>query len=190
MGEQSKQTKLFGEPEPPVLVKLELLRAQALAARIEALVKPYCDRLQLVGSIRRQKLMVGDIDFVAVATDTNWKKIGQVFKKSQLICAGNAVIKLKFPCENKLFQCDFYRATEETFGIHTIIRTGSAEHNMWLAAHAISKGMRLKYSQGLLQDETAVAGADEKGVFEALGLARPEPEKREILDGKPIWLQP
>ncbi len=41
---------------------------------------------------------------------------------------------------------------------------------MWLAGHAISKGMRLKYSEGLIKDGKPVAGENEKGVFTALGL--------------------
>jgi DNA polymerase (family 10) len=99
------------------------------------------------------------------------------------------VIKILHPCENILFQVDFYRATAQTFGIHEIIRTGSADHNMWLAGCAISKGFRLKYSEGLMKDEVAVAGETEESVFSALGLQCPEPKLREISDGKPFWLK-
>jgi DNA polymerase (family X) len=184
-----KQTKLFGGQEPTVLIKLELSKAQTLASQIEALVKPCCDKLQLVGSIRRQKPTVGDIDFVAIATDTNWNKIIQTFKKSQLICAGNSLIKVNFPCYDGFFQVDFYRATPNTFGIQMLIRTGSADHNVWLASYAISKCMRLKYSQGLLKNEVVVAGESEEGMFSALGLPCPEPKEREVVDGKPVWLK-
>jgi DNA polymerase (family X) len=182
-----KQTKLFGEPVPKVLLKLELSKAQALAAQIEALVKSYCEKLQVVGSIRRQKPMVGDIDFVAVATDANWTKIVQTFKKSHLICAGNSLLKVNFPCNGGFFQVDFYRATLATFGIQMLIRSGSAEHNVWLASYAISKDMRLKYSQGLLKDGVVVAGESEEGMFSALGLPCPEPKEREVVNGKPLW---
>ncbi len=58
---------------------------------------------------------------------------------------------------------------------------------MWLAGYAHSRDMRLQYSQGLIRDGKAVAGEDEKGVFDVLGLPYPEPEKREIIDAKPIW---
>ena len=108
--------------------------------------------------------------------------------KAKPNCSGNSVIKAYLPCPNGLFQVDFYRAKPETFGIHLLVRTGSADHNMWLAAHAYSKGMRLKYNQGLLKDEKAIAGGDEKAVFEALELPCPNPTEREIVDGKPVWL--
>jgi len=85
---------------------------------------------------------------------------------------------------------DFYRAKPSTFGIHLLVRTGSADHNMWLAGYAISKGMRIKYSEGLIKDNSVIAGETEQGVFEALGLPYPLPSEREIVEGKPVWMPP
>jgi DNA polymerase (family X) len=187
-----KQTKLFGndyKPELQVLSKLDIVNSQALALRVQGAISPLCDRFQLVGSIRRKKASVGDIDFVIIATDENWGKLVKSLKIPKAICAGPSVIKANFPYEDKLFQVDFYRATEQTFGIQMLIRTGSADHNMFLASHAISMGFRLKYSEGLLKDEEVIAGHTEDSVFEALGLLCPKPEEREIVNGKPIWLK-
>ena len=50
--------------------------------------------------------------------------------------------------------------------------------------------MRIKYSKGLIKDGNVIAGQDEKGVFEALGLPCPLPTQREIVDDKPVWLAP
>jgi DNA polymerase (family X) len=97
--------------------------------------------------------------------------------------------KVNFPTESGFFQVDFYRVTPQTFGIQEVIRTGSADHNMWLAGYAITKGYRLKYSVGLIKDNVAVAGETEESVFSALDLPCPEPQKREIIDGKPVWKQ-
>jgi len=184
-----KQAKLFGEEEPNVLTKLELVNAQILVRQVESIVKPLCDKLEVVGSIRRQKPTVGDVDFVVVGIECNWGKIVQALKKAKVICAGKSVIKLNYPYENSLFQVDFYRATEQTFGIQELIRTGSADHNMWLASYALSKGFRLKYSEGLIKNKVAVAGETEESVFVTLGLQCPEPQLREIIDGKPVWLK-
>jgi DNA polymerase (family 10) len=182
-----KQAKLFGEEEPEVLAKLELAKAQSLAKQVESAIKPLCERLEVVGSIRRHKAMIGDVDFVVVATDVNWGKIVQALKKAKVICAGKSLIKLNYPIENCLFQVDFYRATQQTLGIQMLIRTGSADHNMWLASYSISKGFRLKYSEGLMKEEVAVAGESEESVFSALGLQCPLPQLREIIEGKPLW---
>ena len=184
-----KQARLFGEEEPIVLTKLELAKAQIITKQVESLVKPICNKLEVVGSIRRCKPIVGDVDFVAVATEEGWAKITQVLRKTNVICAGKSVIKLNYLFEKSLFQVDFYRSTNQTFGIQKLIRTGSAEHNMWLAGYALSKGFRLKYSEGLIKDEAAVAGVTEESVCTALNLQCPEPQFREIINGKPIWLK-
>jgi DNA polymerase/3'-5' exonuclease PolX len=55
--------------------------------------------------------------------------------------------------------------------------------------YALSKGRRLKYSEGLIKEGTAIAGEDEKGVFDALGLPCPLPTEREIVDNKPVWMK-
>jgi DNA polymerase/3'-5' exonuclease PolX len=186
----SKQTKLFGtSEEPKVLTSLELEKARILASQISDQIKPLCTRLELVGSIRRQKTLVGDIDFVVVATDSNWTKITSRFKKSNIICAGNQLTKINYPTGADLFQADFYRASANNFGIQHLIRTGSAEHNCFLASYALSSGFRLKYSEGLLKNEQIVACETEESIFKTLGLLFPKPEEREIIDGKPLWLK-
>ena len=68
----SRQTKLFGKPdEIKIISKLELAKGKILAQQIHELIKPLCERIELVGSIRRHKPTVGDIDFVVVSTDSN-----------------------------------------------------------------------------------------------------------------------
>ena len=184
-----KQVKLFGEEEPVVLPRLELAKAQILTKQVETIVRPLCDKIEVVGSVRREKPVVGDVDFVIVTSDGCWSKIVQALKKARVICSGKSVIKILHPCENILFQVDFYRATAQTFGIQKLIRTGSADHNMWLAGCALSKGFRLKYSEGLMKNEVALAGETEESVFTALGMKCPDPQLREIADGKPAWLK-
>jgi DNA polymerase (family 10) len=187
----TKQYTLFNETEPTVLAELHLEEADKLAEAIKAAVKTHCEKIEVAGSIRRQKPKVHDIDFVVVTKcDSDWKAINEVLRrlKAKPNCSGNQLIKSFVPCQNGLFQVDFYRAKPSTFGIHLLVRTGSAEHNCWLAGYAISKGMRLKYSEGLILDGKPIAGMDEKSVFEALGLPFPLPTEREIVEGKPFWM--
>ena len=187
-----KQSTLFPGNEVPVLAELDLKEAESLANQVRAVVEVQCEKIEIAGSIRRQKTKVHDVDFVVVAkSDFDWQKINEKLKhlKAKPNCAGNSVIKAFLPCQGGLFQVDFYRAKPSTFGIHLLVRTGSADHNMWLAGYAFSKGMRLKYSEGIIKDGAIVAGEDEKGVFAALELPCPLPPEREIMDGKPVWMQ-
>jgi DNA polymerase (family 10) len=186
-----KQSTLFPEAEVPVLPELSLREAEKTAEQVKTAVAAHCDKIETAGSIRRQKANVHDIDFVVVAkSDNEWQKISEELKrmKAKLSCSGNSVIKALLPTQKGLFKVDFYRAQPLNFGIHLLVRTGSAEHNMWLASIAISKGMRIKYSEGLIKNGKIIAGETEQGVFEALGLSYPLPTEREIVDGKPVWM--
>lgn len=187
-----KQATLFPEQEVPVVSELELDEAEKLANQVKASVIIHCSQLEVAGSIRRKKNKIHDIDFVGVAkSDLEWQKIAEDLRRSKakISCAGNSVIKAYLPFRGGLFKVDFYRAEPKTWGIHLLIRTGSAEHNMWLASIAVSKGMRLKYSEGLMKEGKAVAGETEEGMFAALGLPYPSPPERETTSNKPVWLE-
>src|SRR4030067_467873 len=145
-----KQSTLFQETEPHVLAELHLEEAGNLAKAIKAAVETHCEKIEVAGSIRRRKPEVHDVDFVVLAkSDSDWQGINEILRrmKAKPNCSGNQLIKAYLPCQNGLFQIDFYRAKPSTFGIHLLIRTGSADHNMWLAGYSISMGMRLKYSE-------------------------------------------
>jgi DNA polymerase/3'-5' exonuclease PolX len=186
-----KQSTLFPQDAIKIVAELDLKEAQKTAVNIKAAVETFCDQIEIAGSIRRQKSKIHDIDFVVVAkSDAGWQKINEKLKnlKAKPNCSGNSVIKAFVLCQEGLFQVDFYRAKPSTFGIHLLVRTGSADHNMWLAGHAFSKGMRLKYSEGFIKEGAIIAGEDEKAVFAALDLPYPLPSQREIVDGKPVWM--
>jgi len=188
-----KQVTLFPPDSAKIVAELDLREAEKTAAQVKATVEALCELIEVAGSIRRQKPKVRDIDFVVVAkNDAEWQKINEKLKhlKAKPNCQGNSVIKAFVPFQNGLFQVDFYRAQPSNFSIHLLVRTGSAEHNMWLASYAISKAMRIKYSEGIIKEGSVIAGETEKEVFEALGLPYPLPSEREIIDGKPVWLLP
>jgi DNA polymerase (family 10) len=186
-----KQSTLFPQDIVKIIDELDLKEAEKIASLVKTTVEAQCDMIEIAGSIRRQKSKVHDIDFVVVPkNDVTWQKINEKLKqlKAKPNCSGNSVIKAFVPCPDGLFQVDFYRAKPSTFGIHLLVRTGSADHNMWLAGYAFSKNMRLKYSEGLLKENETIAGETEQGVFDALGLPHPKPSKRETVEGKPVWM--
>ena len=188
-----KQATLFPEHEIPIIAELTLEEAEEVANQVKASAIVHCEVLEIVGSIRRRRPRIHDVDFIAVPkSDAEWLKISEDLKRSKarIGCSGPSVIKAYLPCQNGLFQVDFYRAKTSTLGINLLIRTGSAEHNTWLAGYAISKGMRLKYSEGLIKDGKAIAGETEESVFTALGFQYQPPQEREIVDHKPVWLPP
>ena len=70
-----KQFTLFPEQEVIVLTELTIREAKTIAEQIKTTIAYHCDKLEIAGSIRRQKAKVHDIDFVAVTkTDIDWQK--------------------------------------------------------------------------------------------------------------------
>lgn len=191
----SKQPKLFREDEEKELYvcsSYPLESANPLAFKVISLTDAWLNPVEVVGSVRRRKPLVRDIDIVGVGTVSNFKKavenvVGLLDAKVK--ANGNQLARLLVNTTRGYVQVDLYRANPENYGILKLIRTGSAEHNVWLAKYAIKKGMRLLYSQGLIKDEKVIAGKDEKEVFEALGLKYVVPPEREIVNGKPVWLK-
>jgi len=177
-----KQSTLFPEAKKETLKDLEFSEAKQIAEEVEFQVVRYCEKIVVVGSIRRNRPIVHDVDFVVVTNDLDWYNLGQELRrmKTKTINAGNQIIKTLYLYDDKYFQLDFYRASNDNFGVIKLIRTGSADHNMWLAQLAISKGIRIKFNQGLMKDEKVIAGKTEEGIFEALEIPYKKPKDREI----------
>lgn len=186
----SKQTKFGGDAEIKMVEKMSLEAAESIAGIVVSLVDTWCEKIEVVGSIRRKKPEVGDIDFVVLPS--NWKSLKDTMITMagvKVVISGESIFRTLMLLEGgEWVQVDFYRAKPETYGIHKLIRTGSAEHNIWLAKFAIKQDLRLQYSRGVVEGNTAIAGLDETEVFHALNLEFIPPELREIgSDRKPIW---
>ena len=133
---------------------------------------PGVERVEIAGSLRRQKPDVGDVDLIVLVKDrveldkkmTEWwglQKNGKA-KHSGLI---------------KQVQIDVNVADEENFGGMWMFSTGSATLN--IAQRALAKTMGLKLNEkGLWKGEERVAGRTEEEIYEKLGIEWLSPEKR------------
>jgi DNA polymerase (family 10) len=156
---------------------MRLQIAESVASTIVKLLEPYCERIQVAGSIRRCKPECHDIDIVLIPKD-HWnlnialKKIGTQKKSgekiSQFITAGG-------------HQVDIYFATEETWATLLLIRTGSKESNIRLCSEAKKRGWKLCATGNGLFNELGerIAGDSEASIFNKLGMAYIEPERRD-----------
>jgi DNA polymerase (family 10) len=183
---------------------MRLEDALPLAQKVCDALQPFCERVAFAGSIRREKVEVGDVDIVAVpkagwypsafgfdvefSADTVWADmIPYVLKKKGLMVgvSGKELLRCTFADG---FQVDLYRARMETWGIILLIRTGSKEHNVKLCTLARSKGLMLSAKDGVIQTLTSgcmtaskvIASQSEEDIFTALGLQFVEPKDREV----------
>jgi len=157
---------------------MELKQAQKIASEVVLRLAPYCSRIEVVGSIRRKKPLVKDVDIVLIPSDPwnlDFEILGLAMPFHPKLSGG----KLKRFNYNGV-QVDLYYAAEDTWATLLLIRTGSKENNIRLATLAKKRGWRLAASGDGLFDETGrrIAGDTEESIYEALGLRYQRPEER------------
>lgn len=157
---------------------MDLQRAEKIAGEVIKRLSPYCQRIEVAGSVRRQKPTPRDIDFVLIPSDL-WNLECEVLSLARPFQPKVSGEKLKRFIFNGT-QVDLYFATPETWATLLLIRTGSKENNIRLCTLAKTRGWHLAASGGGLFDEKGqrVAGDSEESIYEALGVPYQEPWER------------
>jgi len=157
---------------------MELEKGQQISAEVLKQLSPYCQKIEVAGSIRRQKELVHDIDIVLIPSDP-WNLEGEVLALAHPLRPKLSGGKLKRFDYNGA-QIDLYFASPETWATLLLIRTGSKENNIRLCSKAKRAGWHLAASGAGLFDCTGqrVAGDTEESIYKALGLPYQEPSER------------
>jgi len=161
--------------------RIRLGEADRLAsALIEAVGKcKGAKRVAAAGSLRRGKETIGDIDLLCHAPASAAEEIIECFAAApdvQRVLAkggtkGSVVLRGDVQADLRVVQKVEYGSALAYF-------TGSKAHNIRLRELAARKGLKLN-EYGLFRGEERIAGADEEGIYRALGLAFIPPELRE-----------
>ncbi len=186
--------------------------ALVLAEKVVAVLQPFCERVCVAGSLRRERSEVGDIDIVALPKPLDqpgplggtvhlvessvWSTLfPKVLSKIglKLVVSGPEILRFNYvsafgelPIDFSGFQVDVYRARPETWGVILLVRTGSKEHNVKLCSLAKAKGLKLSAAEGVVTQVgfgQIIASKTEEEIFAALGLAFVEPKDREVRFG-------
>jgi DNA polymerase (family 10) len=136
-----------------------------------------------VGSFRRMKETIGDIDYLAVVegNDNNTPEIVMDYfasmpEVSEVSGKGPSKTFVKL---NNGMDADLLIVPEESFGSALQYFTGSKEHSIALRKVAISNNLRLNEWGVYDNNNRMVAGSTEEGVYHTLGLEWIPPEMRE-----------
>jgi DNA polymerase (family 10) len=168
-------------------MSLSLSQAEKLAKKILAELSPFCERIEIAGSIRRRRPAVNDIDIVALPAFDQVNALRErVLRNTSPISDGKEIIltRLSNGVQLDLWIADrphrdLFSKRPTNFGVLLLSRTGSKEHNIWLCQRAESLGRRLNPHHGVFEQRRCLASASEEDVFAALNLDFIPPERRE-----------
>ena len=161
--------------------KTTIDEAMVVAVELSNRIQDYCERIEIVGSIRRNKDMVGDIDMVIIPKTPVDEFIDKI----------KQTIEFDYGGKKKLFgmfmgrPVNIFISTVESFGACIYQTTGPALYNVYVRRRAKQKGLKLN-EYGLFTRETneKVAGETEESIFETLGWDYIEPTQRQA----PEWV--
>lgn len=158
-----------------------------------------CTRIEIVGSLRRQKMAVNDIDLLIIPRFLQMDDetlFGGPYQENQLdkqlsqLCLshdmeldanGSKIKRFLKSVDGDTVPIDLYIATEQSWWTLLLIRTGSRQHNIKLARRAMELQMYLKADgSGLLTSGGCIlAVGSEEEIFQHLKLEYRPPEQRE-----------
>jgi len=135
------------------------------------------ERVDVVGSIRRRKETIGDVDFLVISKKP--KKVMEFFTSLPEIVKiwGKGTTKASVRMK-KGFDIDIRVLPKKSYGAALQYFTGSKEHNIALRKIAIEKGLKLS-EYGLFKGSKMIAGENEEEIYEKLGIDWIPPEMRE-----------
>lgn len=158
-------------------------KADEIATELQAYINecPEVVNSELAGSYRRRKETVGDLDLLvdSTAADKVMDHFAKFARVEETIARGDTKMSVRFVGG---LQADLRVVASEAFGAALQYFTGSKEHNVVLRKLAKERGLKInEYGVFRIEgdEETYIAGADEKEVYATLDLPVFAPELRE-----------
>jgi DNA polymerase (family 10) len=161
--------------------RIRLDQAEALATGLIQTVS-LCKgarRVTAAGSLRRGKETIGNIDLLCQASPSAAEAIIESFASAPAVrrVVAKGGTKGSVVLEGEV-QADLRVVAKDQYGSALAYFSGSKAHNVRLRELAVKKGLKLS-EYGLFRGEQRLAGADEEGIYAALGLPFVPPELRE-----------
>lgn len=162
---------------------MNLIRAEAKANYLIKELEQFCDRIEVVGKIRRRKQ---DIDKIEILLAPKGAMLfGLMVKIVDLGCEGGMkaaskkVIILKDDLEE--IEANLWFTTTDKWPIMFLVKTGGMKSNKRIAILCEDKKWQLSVQEGTIYNENGkkLPIKEEKDIFELLGIKYIEPSWRE-----------
>jgi DNA polymerase (family 10) len=171
---------------------MQLTQAQRLALTVMSELLPYCEKIEIAGSVRRERNQVNDLDLVLIpknGLDPIIKRMtrscvpvtgGKVFDSRNLTYTTKTGVQIDlFIAHGEVV--DLVSRTPSNLGAVYLCRTGSMQHNIQLCNLALSKGLKFAPYRGVVKGNEIIASKTEADIYHALDLPYREPTEREVL---------
>jgi DNA polymerase (family 10) len=161
-------------------VRFLLPPADALVAQLTRYLTEHgAARVEAVGSYRRRRDTVGDLDLIVVADHPD--AVSDAFVRhpevKEVLVHGGAKTSVVL---GSGLQVDLRPFAADSLGAALQYFTGSKAHNVAVRERALRRGLKLnEYGVWRVEDRARVAGVAEEEVYAALGLKFVPPELRE-----------
>lgn len=167
-------------------IKYPYAEAFKIAKETMEQLRPFCDRIEIAGSIRRKKKEVGDIEIVAIpkpylvglfedgiaSVVNRWEKV-----RGDLEYGKSRYTQRVLPGGIKL---DLFFADENNWGYIYAMRTGSAEYSHQVLAKSWVR-VGYKGTDGyLVRNGSKCVAREEEDFFRMIGVTYISPEERNL----------
>jgi DNA polymerase/3'-5' exonuclease PolX len=182
---------------------IQLAHAQIIVQDLINLFNPFCERIEVAGSVRRKKNIVKDIELVIIPKkaiekaglfgdeeNITYPLDSFILNNSQFQLRPNKLGGTSYGEKNKLLMfnhqeygwiaLDIFTADESNFTMIKFIRTGGAENNKRIALTANQLGMNLRIYESCFVDKRGFKYQmnSEEQIYKFLGLPYLKPEER------------
>ncbi len=153
-------------------------------------LQPYCERIQIAGSLRRRRPEVGDIEMVAIpklvqgvdlfgGPGSEQNLLEDYLHTFDILRGGDHYKKIRLAS----IEVDLFITTPEQWGVIFLLRTGSAEFSHWFVTRRCDGGglpSHMRIQDGRLWIGGQVADTpEESDLFEKTGICWVSPNERE-----------
>ena len=179
-GKKTAQTILDGiahveEAGKRVLISIARASAEEIVADLRQV--PSVSQVSVAGSCRRRKETCGDLDVLAVASNSveAMDRLAAHPLVEKVLARGDTKQRVRLRSGIEL---DLRVVPAESYGAAMQYFTGSKEHNIVIRRRAQERGLKLN-EYGVFRGDEYVAGRTEEDVYAAVGLPFIPPELRE-----------